>query len=204
VIATCVTVLALVAANTSATRITASVVAPRDITDSMVNRICAEAAAIWAPAGIALEWTRDVPREARGLTIEVTIDDRPAPAGRAGALGWVMFTNGGPERSIHLSRASAEHLLRSTSSLNDATIASHEALIGRALGRALAHELGHYILRSKVHTGRGLMRAAWTSDQAFAFIRDGFELTPEERATALNRVRVELACCARAPGVATC
>jgi hypothetical protein len=53
-------------------------------------------------------------------------------------------------------------------------------------------------------TGRGLMRAAWTSDQAFAFIRDGFELTPEERATAVNQLRVELARCGSAPGVASC
>jgi hypothetical protein len=53
-------------------------------------------------------------------------------------------------------------------------------------------------------TGRGLMRAAWTSDQTFGFIRDGFELTPEERATAVNQLRVELARCGSAPGVASC
>jgi hypothetical protein len=195
----------LVAANASPTPIAVAIVAPRDVSNSMVNQICAEAEAIWAPAGIALEWNRDAPkREARGLIIEVTIDDRPAPAGRDGALGWVVFTGDGPERFIHLSRVSAEDLLHSTPGLNDATVASHEALIGRALGRALAHELGHYILRSKVHTGRGLMRAAWTSDQAFAFIRDGFELTPEERATALHHLRVELACCVSTPGVASC
>jgi hypothetical protein len=53
-------------------------------------------------------------------------------------------------------------------------------------------------------TGRGLMRAAWTSDQTFGFIRDGFELTPEERATAVNQLRVDLARCGSAPGVASC
>jgi hypothetical protein len=204
-IAICVTALTLVAANAAPMRITVSVVAPRGVTDSLVNQICAEAGAIWAPAGIALEWSRDVPKhEARGLTIEVTVDDRPTPAGRDGALGWVIFAGDGPERFIHLSRVSAEGLLHRTPGLNHATIASHEALIGRALGRALAHELGHYILRSKVHTGRGLMRAAWTSDQAFAFIRDGFELTSEERATALDYLRLALACCDGAPGVASC
>jgi hypothetical protein len=204
-IAIYVTALALIAANASPTPIVVTVVAPRDVSKSLVSQICAEAGAIWAPAGIALEWNRNAPtHEARGLTIEVTIDDRPTPARRDGALGWVVFKGDGPEHLIHLSRVSAEDLLHRTPGLTDATIASHEALIGRALGRALAHELGHYILRSKVHTGSGLMRAAWTSDQAFRFIRDGFELTPEERATAVNQLRAELACGASAPGVASC
>ena len=95
--------------------IAVAVVAPRDVTDSLVNRICAEAEAIW-----------------------------------------------------------------------------DEAYIARALGRAFAHEMGHYILRSKVHTPRGLMRAAWTASQAFAISRDGFALTAEERAEAADNLRMEL------------
>src|SRR5215831_10523617 len=119
--AICVTALALVAANASSTPIAVVVVAPRDVSNSLVNQICAEAEAIWAPAGIALEWHRDFStHEAHSLTIEVTIDDRPTPAGRDGALGWVMFTSDGPERFIHLSRASAEDLLLSTPGLNHA------------------------------------------------------------------------------------
>lgn len=118
---------------------------------------------------------------------------------RTGALGWLTFTGDGPDRFIRLSRASAEELLRSKPDLNDPTISSHEASIGRALGRALAHELGHYVLRSKVHTRRGLMRAVWTSDQTFALFRDGFGLTSQERSTAADNVRMELACSGSAP-----
>jgi hypothetical protein len=202
--AICLTTLALLAAEASVTPIAVAIVAPRDITDSMVNRICAEAEAIWAPAGIALEWNRDASKgDARRLVIEVTIDDRRAPVGRDSALGWLKFTSHGPDRVIHLSRASAEGLLRSTPGLNGATYASHEALIARALGRALAHELGHYILRSKVHTRHGLMRAVWTSDQAFAFIRDGFELTSQERAAVSGYLRMESACRDHTPRVAS-
>jgi hypothetical protein len=32
-------------------------------------------------------------------------------------------------------------------------------VLGRTLGRALAHEIGHYILRSRGHSLTGLMRA---------------------------------------------
>jgi hypothetical protein len=194
-IAMCLITPALVAVDASVRPIAVAVVAPRDVTDALVNRICAEAEAIWAPAGVVIEWNRDASKdEAHRLAIEVTIDDRRAPVGRDGALGWLTFAGNGPDRFIHLSRASAEGLLRDTPGLNDATITSHEAFIGRALGRALAHELGHYILRSKVHTPRGLMRETWTSGQTFAVSRDGFELTPRELATAAGYLRMELAC----------
>ena len=187
--------LALIALTASTMPIAVAVVAPPNVTDSLVNRICVEAEAIWAPAGIVLEWNRDASRDEvapRRLEIAVTIDDRPAPAGRHGALGWLTFAADGPERLIHLSRASAEELLRNTPGLIDATITSHDAYVARALGRAFAHEMGHYILRSKVHTPRGLMRAAWTASQAFATSRDGFALTAEERAEAADNLRMEL------------
>ena len=38
-----------------------------------------------------------------------------------------------------------------------------ETLLARAMGRALAHELGHYLLASKVHTEHGLMKAVLTA-----------------------------------------
>ena len=199
-IAICMATLALVAAEASVMPITVAVVPSPDVTDSLVKRISAEAEAIWAPAGIALEWNRDASKDdARRVVIEVTIDDRPAPVGRDGALGWLTFTRDRPDRCIHLSRASAEDLLRRKPSPNDATITSHEAAIGRALGRALAHELGHYALRSKVHTRRGLMRALWPSEQTFAPFRDGFELTSQERLTAAGNLQMELALSSSAP-----
>jgi hypothetical protein len=189
-LAMCLITLARVAVDASVRPIAIAVVAPRDVTDSLVNRICAEAEAIWAPAGVAFEWNRDASTDdAHRLAIEVTIDDRRAPAGGDDALGWLTFAGNRPDRFIHLSRATAEGLLRDLPILNDATITTHEAFIGRALGRALAHELGHYIFRSKVHTPRGLMRKTWTSGEAFALSRFGFELTPQELATAADYLR---------------
>ena len=62
-IAMFLTTLALVTAEASVTPMAVAVVAPRDVTDSMVNRICAEAEAIWAPAGIVFEWNRDASKD---------------------------------------------------------------------------------------------------------------------------------------------
>ena len=98
----------------------------------MVRSICAEAEVIWASAGMALAWSRDASKDVvRGLTIEVTVDDRQAPVGREGALGWLTFTGDQPDRVIHLSRASAEGLLRNSPGLIDGTFSSHERFIAR-------------------------------------------------------------------------
>jgi hypothetical protein len=42
---------------------------------------------------------------------------------------------------------------------------SAQADIGTLLGRVIAHELGHLIMRPSVHTRRGLMRPSWTYDE---------------------------------------
>jgi hypothetical protein len=157
------------------------------VTDALVHRICAEASAIWESAGIVFACRRVVSEaEADNWPLDIIIDDHRASVESHGALGWITFTANRPDRSIHLSRACADDLVRTTPGLNDKTIASHETLIGRALGRALAHELGHYLLQSKAHTSRGLMRRVWSSDDSFAISRTGFQLTGEQRAAAFG------------------
>lgn len=205
-ICVCLTTLLLVAAaKASPGPLSLGVVAPADVTDSLVRRICTEAQAIWGHAGIALECERHGSKGDIGdWGIEVTVDDRQKPVGRDGSLGWILFTSEGADRSIHLSRASAEALLRGTPDIIDSTKFFHEALIGRALGRALAHELGHYIFQSKTHTPRGLMRADWSSDEIFAPNRNGFELTSQERATAADHSWIETACHSSVPRVPSC
>jgi hypothetical protein len=77
-------------------------------------------------------------------------------------------------------------MLDHTPGLNTATFTAQEILIGRALGRALAHELGHFFFRSKIHSLAGLMRSARPANEFFGLRRDGFQLTPEQQATAVG------------------
>ena len=147
-----------------------AVLAPADVTPSLLKRIFAEADAIFAPAGIIFLWHRVAPNEAAPSgQLDVTIEDgrRIAPQGKT-PLGWITFTGDDPEPSIHLSRASAEDLLELRPDGADAPVATREMMLGRALGRALSHELGHYLLKSKGHTTDGLMRAVWPSGEFFA------------------------------------
>jgi hypothetical protein len=167
-----------------------AVLAPTNMRASLVTSICAEAAAIWVPAGITFAWHRAASTaEADTFPLAVTIDDGSmgVKAGQT-ALGWISFTANDPDRSIHLSRAGAEDLLVQMATVERPAIGSHETLLGRALGRALSHELGHYLLKSRVHTPRGLMRATLPAYDFFAAARLGFELSAAERITAIRRV----------------
>ena len=72
--------------------------------------------------------------------------------------------------------------------------------IHRALGpgllesvyeRVLAHELGHYLLASKVHTKQGLLKASRTAGELFAPEARGFQLDPSQRQAMAARLRRE-------------
>jgi hypothetical protein len=170
--------------------ISVGVFAPTDVTESLLTRVFDEANAIWAPAGVTLDWHRITSNDmARRWRVTVTIeDDGRDSAEQGGPLGRVPFTAHGPVPSIWLSRSNAEALIRRTSGGIEATIFGSEILMGRALGRALSHELGHYLLKSKMHTRQGLMRARWPSNELLSMDRRGFELTAQERAAAEHLV----------------
>lgn len=177
-----------------AAAIRVAVVTSLEIPDSIVNGICTETDAIWGRADVTIDWRRVPANEQdQGWLLQVTIDDQQRGViSRQEALGWITFTAAGPKPSIHLSRAGVEDLLFREPYAQRAPIAARDAFVGRALGRALSHELGHYLLNTKAHSPRGLMRAYWPSDELFAAWRGGFELTPTERAAALlalNRTR---------------
>ena len=166
------------------------VFAPPDIKPSLVNRIFAEAEAIWRSTGITFEWQRITSEDvAHTWQLVVTIDDsQNILVAQRPALGWIPFTTDGPEPSIHLSRASAEALIRGSVSVDGVPVAAHEILVGRTLGRALSHELGHYLLKSRLHTRRGLMRANWLVNECLSIDRSGFELTAQQREAVVQHI----------------
>jgi hypothetical protein len=55
-----------------------------------------------------------------------------------------------------------------------------EAVMGRVLGRALAHEIGHFLLRSRNHSALGLMRANPSVPDLIGRDRQTFFLSADE------------------------
>jgi hypothetical protein len=53
----------------------------------------------------------------------------------------------------------------------------HDQIVGRVIGRVLAHEVGHFVLRMPRHTAAGLMRPVQFQDDLVALSRRPFTLT---------------------------
>jgi hypothetical protein len=54
------------------------------------------------------------------------------------------------------------------------------------LGRAIAHEIGHLLLRSNAHTEGGLMREVWTAEQVVRNRREDWMFSPDQNGDIRN------------------
>jgi hypothetical protein len=162
-----------------------TVAAPPGISKAIVSGALNEAADIWRAAGLALKW-RASNRPSMAIepsAVQVLLDDEQAPPSDGSlALGWVAFGPSGlPAPLLHLSHRNAIRLLEAETAYRDRPPRYKELLLARALGRVLAHELGHYLMASKDHSPSGLMKAHRLADELFSPTRSGFRLDDGER-----------------------
>jgi hypothetical protein len=118
---------------------------------------------IWTPYGVDVEAPHS-PGARRNSAVRLAVVLKDLPAGRTEAtpLGSIEFLNGVPERTIVMYPKAIERLV-STVALYGRDNREwpgkfRHSVLGRVLGRALAHEIGHFILRSSHHSPAGLMR----------------------------------------------
>jgi hypothetical protein len=188
-----------------------SVSTPSTLSPTLVERVLAEADAVWRPAGVTFVWRRQHD-DARARTIEAGPGLAPTlrvviGRGRAAdtvkrhdstmALGWIVFDDNAPDSEIYLSYDNADAYMvssRAVVGLSDRMpVAERETLMARVMGRALAHEIGHYLLASKVHTTRGLMQATHTATEFFTFDRRAFAVDAAQRQAVADRMRQDRA-----------
>jgi hypothetical protein len=182
-------------------QVTVTVAVVSAISPSLVARILREAADIWRVAGFTLVWDRGFTGDATSGTVHVASAPFTTPSGlrvviggdrgdrtddpHVKALGWIRFEAESPLQEIYLSYANATSLFESSQgvvgTISTKTVAEREVLLSRAMGRALAHEIGHYLLASKVHTPKGLMQAKRNAAELFAPPRKGFQLQADQR-----------------------
>jgi hypothetical protein len=173
----------------------------------LVGAVLDEAAAIWRSGGVSFVW-RHVPRvgpvvppnaPAASLpnTLRLTIGDNTGVSTDGHLpLGWIVFDDVAvPEQEIYLSFANARVMVDVARGVvgvvDQMPLAQRETLLARAMGRALAHELGHYLLASKIHTPRGLMKATLTAVELFAPDASAFRIEPAQRRLVAARLRGE-------------
>jgi hypothetical protein len=161
------------------------------VTPSLVALTIAEAEAIFRSGGISVIWRYGPPALA-ALTVVIG-DDTGAARQGVTALGWIVFEDGRPDQQIYLSHANAEAFLVDARDVvgmrRNMPPAEREMLLSRAMGRALAHELGHYLLATKVHTAKGLMKAVRSAQEFFSSDRKRFLLEPVQRLQIATRLQ---------------
>ena len=119
-----------------------------DVQIAWVDSIDAVRSAQTAGMTLLLEENVDAPWPvAQGLVL-AAVHQPENPCGWALAHVWVRRV----QRHVASVRVSGRPFVTLPAALAD-------MILGRALGRALAHEIGHYLLGTAEHSARGLMRA---------------------------------------------
>jgi hypothetical protein len=144
-----------------------------------------ETEVLWSPYGVQFEWTDSPAAELApsGVSLNVILERRPIdgpglPKWRT-VLGLASVKlNGLSARPIRVSLDATESVLarRTVSRTSSGWIVPDHDL-GRALGRVLAHEIGHALLGAPYHDDVGLMRAMFRPDELAGPDRTSFRLT---------------------------
>ena len=135
---------------------------------------------IWLPyADVTFEVAAEGTHSSGSLRLLIT--DRINTVSDGASLGWIEFVDGRPSNLITVSTTAAAALMRA-SRWNGLPKTVQRMFLVRAMARAIAHELGHYLLASREHAARGLMRGQLTADDI---------MQPRRSSDRLDRAQVE-------------
>jgi hypothetical protein len=151
------------------------------IPPDLLRAAAAEAAALWAPYGVAV----DVAARGGGGVVLVVVPVETRRSGVTGswhgALGAIDFdADGVPAPRITLFLTDLLTFVSRARMFGQPEWqlprSLREQIVARVLGRVLAHEIGHFVLRSKQHAVSGLMRPLQFADELVAPSRHAFAL----------------------------
>ena len=169
-----------------------------DLDASDVRAIASGVRAIWSPVLDVLVTTSAASAQGAVDLIRLVITNGMLDTHENTGLGWIGFVDGEPQPTITVSFAAARRLAESGAwqgvSFSRLPPRALHLFYQRAVAAAAAHEVGHYLLRSRDHTRRGLMRAVFTVDEimdtraslnrldphAAARLRDGSKMARRE------------------------
>jgi hypothetical protein len=160
---------------------------------------------IWAPYGVDVfmsnlpdaGWNSDV-------TLVATLADRPNRRNSSQVLGSILFRDGQPQPAITMYQHAIDALVSTVTVVGTNELqwptAFRDAIVGRVLGRGLAHEIGHFLLRSRQHSEAGLMRAPHRAPDLAAVDRRPFTLSADEQMRLVSMTSTSFRLSARAAG----
>jgi hypothetical protein len=143
-----------------------------NIPRTIVSGAITEAANIWAAYGVEIA-IRDpsacapVPGDVVALNVRVISRPSRVPLAPLGAI--IFAPDGRPGPLISVFYEDVVRMAAGARSFGgsgpDWPWALRQQFIARILGRVVAHEIGHYVLRSPGHAPSGLMRAVQTASE---------------------------------------
>ena len=136
------------------------------LADADVRTIAADLERIWRPA---VDVVATVGSGPAGLLardhVRLVLTMRTLPATDAAGIGWIEFVDDRPQPVLTVSLTAVNGLVRngrwSGRPFSSLPARASALFRQRAIARAAAHELGHYLLHTKDHAPRGLMRAVY-------------------------------------------
>jgi hypothetical protein len=146
-----------------------------------------EVTGIWAAYGVDVRAARPGESGRDGaVRLAVVLADRAAASTVAETLGSIRFVDDVPEPRIAIYPDAIASLVSTVSMAGVGSgqwpDALRDAILGRVMGRALAHEIGHFLLRSRHHSPKGLMRAEPFLREFVSSDWHGFFLSAEDAA----------------------
>jgi len=156
--------------------------------DKSISAMEKEAQGILKESGLQLDWrslgeaARDTFNDLAVIRFQGACVVRPLPEGddELGPLGFTYTSDG---KVLPFSVVECDKVARSVrSAMRGVDFSKAELLLGRALGRVVAHELVHVLTRSSEHGTEGVQKAALSGQQ---LIRNLLPLSPAD----LARVR---------------
>jgi hypothetical protein len=161
----------------------------RSITSKALETIAKEeAAAIWGDYGVELEWSDRAIEPAVCLDAFVQRHRQPGAFGGSPAvLAHTTITPGAiADAPILISFDAVDALLEQE---HFANLPLHDRAVATALGRVLAHEIGHVLLGSPgYHDPEGLMRARFLTSDLVRMERSRFRLMEGSIARLRSRI----------------
>ena len=144
------------------------------LSSSARTALMRETESIWQRHGVVIRWLppNDVEPSWSARLRGIIVEKRSIPAAKgAFAIGELVGSMGASDR-VHLDRrrTASRDLYARQHGLRPPRL--EERRLGVTLGRALAHEIGHFLLRTKTHARSGLMRSQFDAAE-FTDLRDG-------------------------------
>jgi hypothetical protein len=170
-----------------------AVVVEPDVTlkDADLKALAEGIRAIWRPAAdVRLRRNGDLHAPVGGDTIELVITTRVRRVSGP-ALAWVDFVDGAPQPLVTVSVTEITALMETArwqgSTLDTMPAMVRQRFVQRALTCAVAHEIGHYLLRSTAHSKRGLMQSGFGADDIMDGSTRVVRLSADEIARVVHR-----------------